>query len=162
MSTVTGTIEAISRKFGKFGILIDGQWYNTKQEWAPSPEPNTGDTVTFDNGGKNFIQKLKITGSGGATGGSGGSGGKTFSNYGIEIGHASNLAMRVMEQRLEQGGASPAVGGEAYYKQFVEETKTIFRLMKAIRTSIESGDGKAAMMEEELEDKPKVSSEDIF
>lgn len=77
MSTVTGTVEAVSKKYGKFSILLDDVWYNTKEEWAPNPAPNKGDTVEFDNGGSKFIQRLKITGEG-----SGGGGGSTYTGGG--------------------------------------------------------------------------------
>jgi hypothetical protein len=60
MSTVTGQIEAISTKYGKFSIMVNDNWYGTKQEWAPNPLPNRGDVVEFDDGGKNFLKKLRI------------------------------------------------------------------------------------------------------
>lgn len=63
MANVTGTVEATNTNFGKFNILVDGKWYNTKEEWA-SVRPNKGDTVSFDDGGKNYLKRLTIVGAG--------------------------------------------------------------------------------------------------
>ena len=64
MSIVNGVVEGTSEKFGKFSVLLNGTWYATKAEWAPSPKPNKGDEVQFDNGGAKFIKGLKILGAG--------------------------------------------------------------------------------------------------
>lgn len=64
MATVSGAVEAVSTKFGKFGVLIGGKWYNTKPEWL-TETPNKGDMVEFDDGGRNYIKKLVIKSSGG-------------------------------------------------------------------------------------------------
>lgn len=63
MAKVSGVVEAISTKFGKFGVLIDGKWYNTKPEWL-DVQPNKGDSVEFDDGGKNYLKGLRIVGGG--------------------------------------------------------------------------------------------------
>ena len=67
MSTVTGTIEAMSGKsaYGTYGILVDGTWYNSKFPISA----NKGDEVEFDNGGKKYVNKLKVVsaGAGGET-----------------------------------------------------------------------------------------------
>lgn len=61
MALVTGQVEQVSTNFGKFGIKINGSWYNTKLEWmSGKPTPVAGDTVTFDDGGKTYIKGLKI------------------------------------------------------------------------------------------------------
>lgn len=160
MATVTGTIEAVSHKFGKFGINVDGQWYNTKQEWAPNPEPSKGDTVSFDDGGKNFIKKLKVVGGAPSGGVKTSSFGKP--NIGIEVGHASNLAMRMMEQYLSHEALDGSwVGSEEYYKMFTENTLTIYRLMQGIRKNVESGEGTKAHMKADLEPSTK-ESDDVF
>ena len=59
MAIVNGTVEAISTKFGKFGICVEGKWYNTNPEWL-SVKPEKGDVVEFDDGGRNYIKKLKV------------------------------------------------------------------------------------------------------
>lgn len=72
MTQTTGTIEAITDKFGKFNVLLDdGKWYSTKMEWAPKFELHKGDVISFDAGptGK-YLQKVKKTGSAPIGGGS--------------------------------------------------------------------------------------------
>lgn len=59
MAIVNGTVAAISTKFGKFGICVDDRWFNTNPEWL-SVKPEKGDVVEFDDGGRNYIKKLKI------------------------------------------------------------------------------------------------------
>lgn len=61
MAQVTGVVEATSNKFSKFSVLVDGTWYATKEEWAPNPRPNKGDTITFDDGGGKFLKRCKVT-----------------------------------------------------------------------------------------------------
>lgn len=161
MALVTGTIEAVSHKFDKFSINVNGEWYSTKQEWAPSPEPNKGDTVSFDNGGKKFIKKLKVVGSGGAPSSSGGTG-YSKPNLGIEVGHASNLAMRVLEMKVADN-VIDANDDETLYKLFTEHTQNIYRLMQGIRKSIETGEATKSHMEGDLAPKDaKDSTDDIF
>lgn len=60
MATVTGVVEAMSNKFDKYSILVDGKWYSSKFEIRCEK----GDTVEFDDGGKNYCQKLKVAGKG--------------------------------------------------------------------------------------------------
>lgn len=60
MSIVTGVVEAKSKtKFG-YGILVTGKWHNSKYEIRCEK----GDTVEFDDGGKNYCNKLKVISSG--------------------------------------------------------------------------------------------------
>ena len=159
MSTVTGTVEAVSTKYDKFSVLVNDTWYATKQEWAPDPLPKKGDKVTFENGGKKFLSKCKILGSGGSTSSGGSSGSKNF-NIGVEVGHASNLAMRVVE-KME---LTP--GSEDFYRAFAKETENIFKLMKALRKNLETQESSGALLqgEKDAKEKPKaeVTSDDIF
>jgi len=80
---VNGTVEAVSTKFGKYGVLVQGNWYSTKPEWI-DPKPQKGDTIEFDSGatGK-YLTKCKIVSSGGGAAPSGlstaGAAGKSFS-----------------------------------------------------------------------------------
>lgn len=61
MSIVRGVIEASNHnaKFGTYGILVDGKWYNSKYEIRAEK----GDEVEFDDGGKNYVRKCKVVGS---------------------------------------------------------------------------------------------------
>ena len=60
---INGTVEAKSfnPKFGSYGMLVDGKWYNSKYEI----KAEKGDEVEFDDGGKNYIKGLKVVSSGG-------------------------------------------------------------------------------------------------
>ena len=61
MSTVVGMVEAKSKtKFG-YGILVNGKWHNSKFEI----KCEKGDQVEFEDGGKNYCNKLKVVSSGG-------------------------------------------------------------------------------------------------
>ena len=65
---VNGTVEAKSfnAKYGSYGMLIEGKWYNSKYEI----KAEKGDEVEFDDGGKNYIKGLKVVSSGGGSTGS--------------------------------------------------------------------------------------------
>ena len=63
MAIVNGTVEAVSTKFGKYGICVNGKWYNQNPEWL-SVKPEKGDVVEFDDGGRNYIKKLRIVSGG--------------------------------------------------------------------------------------------------
>jgi len=66
MSTVRGTVDKVNipDQYGKASILVNGKWYNTRPDWLPTT-PSQGDTVEFDDGGRNYIKKLKVVSSGG-------------------------------------------------------------------------------------------------
>lgn len=59
MAMVTGTVKVCKQsKFG-WGLLLEEdetKWYNSKFEIKAS----TGDNVTFDDGGKNYVNKLRV------------------------------------------------------------------------------------------------------
>lgn len=58
MSIVTGLVQAKSKtKFG-YGILVADKWYNSKYDIRC----DKGDTVEFEDGGRNYCNKLKVTG----------------------------------------------------------------------------------------------------
>ena len=62
---INGTVEAKSfnAKYGSYGMLIAGKWYNSKYEI----KAEKGDEVEFDDGGKNYIKGLKVVSSGGGS-----------------------------------------------------------------------------------------------
>jgi hypothetical protein len=55
-----GVVEAVSTKFGKFSVMVDGNWYGTKEEWAPTPRPQKGDEIEFDPKGGKYLNKCRI------------------------------------------------------------------------------------------------------
>lgn len=66
MAVVTGVVERTNENFGKFNMMVDGKWYNTKPEFL-KVQPTAGQQVEFDDGGKNYIKSLKISGAGSTT-----------------------------------------------------------------------------------------------
>jgi len=144
MNTVSGKVASKSRKGNS--IKVGDDWYSTFAA-KDLDHVNWKDEVEFiyDTKGKykNIKGVVKVLSSGGDSGSSGGSGGKSggssgYSNLGVEIGHASNLAMRMMEQ----GGDALVfhVGSAEYFKQFAKFTADMHKVMTAIRASIEAGD----------------------
>ena len=71
MGTVTGVVEWHGdSKFGGQSVKVDGKYFNSKFDIGCQK----GDTVEFDDGGKNYCQKLRVTDSGAPVATSGGSG----------------------------------------------------------------------------------------
>jgi len=88
MATVSGVVEAVSTKFGKFSILVNGKWYATKEEWA-KVKPNKGESVTFDDGGKNYLKALMVKRDEGSSptataGGGSKGGGRSYGKFPID------------------------------------------------------------------------------
>ena len=139
MSIHKGTVEAISHKYDKFAVLIDEKWYNTKKEYAEEwpVKPTVGDVITFDDGGKKYLGKMKIVSSSGSSGTPKASSGGGYSNIGVEVGHASNLAMRMMEQHT-----SFDVGSVEYYKELVKRTEEVYKIMKSLKSKLGAPDVK--------------------
>lgn len=132
METITGVVESV-RKDRK-GMCVNGQWYSS---WD-ALSVNTGDEVLFNyvekGTFKNIKGKVRVTGSKPVTSSGGGKSGG-YSNLGVEIGHAANLAMEMMKQdKIE-------LDSEEYYGTFATRTVSMFNAMKEIRSIIEKGEG---------------------
>ena len=63
MAIVNGTVEGVSTKFEKYGVLVNGTWYSTKMEWAKC-KPNKGDQVEFDDAGGKFTKNMRVVSEG--------------------------------------------------------------------------------------------------
>lgn len=144
MAIHNGVVQKINENWGKFGIMVDGNWYNTKAEWA-NVRPNVGDQVTFDDGGKNYLKNLKVLKEGAGAPAPAGKapvaaskGG--YNQLGVELGHASNLAMRVTEKALDGGSFTHEPGSPEFYKFWAKQTENIYALMKGMRAKFEDGD----------------------
>lgn len=134
MSKVTGVVEAVSTKWDKYSIQVNGGWYGTKMEWAKE-KPVAGDTVEFDDGGGKFTKYLKITGSGGAVpakAGAAKAGG--YSNVGVQMGHAYNNAMALV---LACKGESDDM--DEVLTAVTERTIEIYQLTERLRKLAETG-----------------------
>jgi hypothetical protein len=169
MAIVTGVVEGVSTKYDKYSVLVGGTWYATKMEWA-TVKPEKGDLVSFDNKGAKFLNNVKITskagyaGANAAAGGSSGSSGsssppKNF-NLGVELGHASNLAMR-MTEFLAEHDINLSTANE-FLDVWERNTALIYARMQRLRKMYEEGavqaEGKAAYVKDEIEkfEKPKA------
>lgn len=145
MDKVTGNVESKSRKGNS--IKVGGDWYSTFKS-QDLDHINWKDDVEFlyEQKGeyKNIKGKVTKTAGGGSVSNTSG-GGKPFSNLGVELGHASNLAMRMMEQEVE--GAE--VGTAAYFKQFVTYTDQMYKVMKSLRAKHEIGEDPKPVIKEE-------------
>lgn len=160
MAIVRGTVEGHHDKWDKWNILVNGSWYNTKLEWA-KVKPVTGDEVEFDDGGRNYTKQLKIVskGPGGpaASSAPAKSGGKTWSNVGVEVGHATNLAMTVTLKRYKDNEGE--IGTETFYKDFVAQTDKIYQITKALRERYEAGPKSSDFTPPKVEDDEVVLKE---
>jgi hypothetical protein len=170
MAIVTGVVEGVSTKYDKYSVLVNGTWYATKMEWA-TVKPEKGDLVSFDNKGAKFLNNVKITSKSGyagatAAGGSSGSSNppKNF-NLGVELGHASNLAMR-MTEFLQEGSGKDGSANE-FLDVWERNTALIYARMQRLRKMYEEGavqaEGKAEYVKDEIENfqKPKVRAKAV-
>lgn len=129
-----GVIEAISHKYDKFAILFEEKWYNTKKEYAAEwpVQPAVGDEISWDDGGKKYLGKMKIVKkntAAPAAGASAPSGGNY--NIGVEIGHASKLAMDIALQQAQVGMYE--VGSTDFYKAWAKETLKVHGFMTKLK-----------------------------
>lgn len=168
MATVTGVVENVSTKWEKYSIQVNGNWYSTKIEWA-RVQPEKGAEVSFDDGGGKFMKNVKVL-----SGGSGGSGSPAgsaakggFNLLGVELGHAANLAMTVTLNRGHEAGTGN--GSPEFYKDFVEQTQTIYKVMKGLRKHYEEGESTSSDLEEQVAKvearsapKKRATEEDLF
>ncbi len=164
MAIVTGVVEGVSTKYDKYSVLVDGTWYATKMEWA-TVKPERGDNVTFDNKGAKFLNNVKITAKAGngqaANSGGSGTPPKNF-NLGVELGHASNLAMR-MTEFLQEGNGKDGSANE-FLDVWERNTALIYARMQRLRKMYEEGAvqdaGKAAYVKDEIAkfEKPKANT----
>lgn len=158
MPNVTGTVQSKSRKGNS--IQVDGEWYSV---FAAADMPaEWKDEVSFnwdyDKSGKyRNIAKgtVKVLNSGG--GGETRTVSKGFSNLGVELGHASNVAKDMAIAKFP----SEEVGSTAFYKFWLDETQKVYDLMKGLRTKYEGGGTKTATPVAETEP-DLVTTDDIF
>lgn len=159
--TKSGVVEAV-RRDGK-GFAIDDVWYSS---WD-ALNINKGDSVVFTyvkKGQYNNIKgKVRTDGTGQPTGSASANLPKKDFNLGVEMGHASNLAMRMMEQYLQCDTDTMEIGSTEYYKKFAGFTDNIYELMKRLKDSKANANEKEAQAAtQKPEAKSEVSDEDVF
>jgi hypothetical protein len=161
MPTIQGKVESKSRKGNS--IKIDGDWYGCFSP-ADLNHVEWKDEVKFSWEPKGEYKNIKgpVVVVGSDSGGGGGSSAAPVrnGNLGVELGHASNLAMRMMEQNASLGCA---VGSTDYYKKFAEYTVDMYRVMQGLRVKVSapdfSSDAKMTVVEPVPVD---ATVEDIF
>lgn len=163
---IKGTVEAVSTKFNKFSVMVNDTWYSTKEEWAPSPRPEKGDLIEFDNKGAKFLNRCKILGkSGGGSPAPSGGGSKSggYSSIGVELGHAANLAQRVVEVMYcedQLDAKDVEVGSAKYWATFADQTLKAYKVMKSLRARVEAGSEDAPTKEEPAAPPPAPEPEE--
>lgn len=167
MENLTGAVEAKSKKGNS--ILVDGEWYGTFSA-SDMSHVDRGDDVQFSwefdrKTGKyrNIKGPIKTT-TGGTKSSSSPPAKKKDFNLGVELGHASNLAMTVMLAANADHVAE--IGGTDFYREWAEHTRKIKGVMDGLRAEYESGPPMVASTEpaKALDPKPKVevAEEDLF
>ena len=144
MNKVTGKVESMSKKGNS--IKVGGEWYSVAPQAASTALKGVQwkDEVEFlyeQKGQYKNIKGVVTVTSGAGHGVSGGSGGRAsggYSNLGVEVGHAANLAIQMMEQRLILTNDSVVVGSKDYYKDFAQYTLEMYKVMKGIRAKLEA------------------------
>ena len=175
-----GIIEAISHKYDKFAILHEEKWYNTKKEYAAEwpVQPVVGDEISWDDGGKKYLGKMKIVKQNSAGRASGMSnppaGGGGYSSIGVEIGHASKLAMDMALNRANSGDYT--VGDPDFYKSWAKETLKVHGFMTKLKAKASEANAPApapvtepepteeapVIMTKASPEAPVVEDDDIF
>lgn len=135
MAIVNGVVEVAlnPNKYGKFAMVVNEAWYSTNPEWLEN-KPNKGDTVSFDDKGKKYIHNLTITGKGVPTATHSSSGKSGYSTLGVELGHASKLAM---DMTLASGRVS---GDDEFYRFWIEHTQKVHTVMTNLKRKYEGSD----------------------
>jgi hypothetical protein len=137
MEKVSGVVESKSKKGNS--IKVNGEWYSV---FSPADMPaEWKDDVDFlweaDKTGKyRNIKKgtIRVGGSGSVGGGGAPSAaGKPYSNLGVELGHASNVAkdMAIAKFPVEE------IGGTEFYRWWIDETQNVYKMMKGLRAKFE-------------------------
>ena len=139
MPTIQGKVESKSRKGNS--IKIDGDWYGCFSP-ADLNHVEWKDEVKFSWEAKGEYKNIKgpvvVTGADSGAGGSAPSASPVRNgNLGVELGHASNLAMRMMEQNASLGCT---IGSTEYYQKFAEYTVDMYKVMQGLRTKVSAPD----------------------
>lgn len=148
MSTITGIVEAIKNTPMQGAILVGGDWYSSYRGTATA-SVTKGDMVEFswqpDKTGKwKNIKTLKII-----TKGAGGPSVPVVGvpyiprhNLGVELGHASNLAMKVVLAACADEALTEPLhpGSDAFYKEFARQTDKVYKIMRKLREGYEKSE----------------------
>lgn len=158
---IDGMVESKSRKGNS--IKVNGEWYSTFNA-SDLDHVNWKDQVSFDfvskGKYKNISGKVEVTAKAPAASSSGGGGKGGDYTLGVELGHASKLAMDVMLAET-----AIKAGSEEFYKGFVRHTEIIYGLMKGIKDKHSGVDVRVSPKPAEATSTPEaedISDDDIF
>ena len=160
---VQGVVEA-KRKDGA-GILVDGDWYSSYKGKGLG-SVGVGDTVVFeyefskDGKYKNIDgNSVKVAGKGQPKAGYAAPA-KAYSSVGVELGHASKLAMDMALGFFEQ----TKIGTDEFYVFWREQTVKIYKAMGKLRDQAENAkaEKKPAPVEEAAQDDDEEDVGSIF
>jgi hypothetical protein len=142
MNIVKGTVEKIARNGG---IMVNGDWYSSfKGKDTTVKGIAIGNAVTFewtpDTKGLGYKNIKSLTITGGAPADALGSMTAATAavpmrnnNLGVELGHASKLAMDMSIAYFSTLPGSAEIGSEDFYKFWIQNTDKVFKAMSALR-----------------------------
>ena len=166
MEKVSGKVESMSRKGNS--IKVGGEWYSVAPQAVATAMKGVAwkDEVEFMYEQKGQYKNIKgvvtVLGGGGSSVAPAASrSGGGYSNIGVEVGHAANLAMEMMGQKVLD---AESVGTKEYYQAFAQYTLEMYKVMKGIRSKIETAPtlAKAPPPPVEVKDDLGELDEDIF
>lgn len=133
MAALTGTVASKARNGSS--IKIGDDWYGAfKGKGLETVEQ--GHTVQiewdFDKTGKyrNIKSVMVVGGTARPAQAAGGSSGGGYSNLGVELGHASKLAMDMVLNMSDPRN----VGDDDFYSEWIKHTRKVYKSMHALRT----------------------------
>jgi len=140
MEQVTGVVES-KRRDGN-AIRVNGEWYGT-YKGKGLESVNWQDQVSFlfekDKSGRynNIKGTVKVLAKGAAPARSqtitpSSNGRPVYSNLGVELGHASKLALDIAIHMMPQ-----EVGSSEFYRCWIEQTEKVYRGMQGLRSAYE-------------------------
>lgn len=135
METVSGKVESKSRKGNS--IKVNGEWYGTfsADELA---HVNWKDEVVFNYVTKgdyrNIKGKVRVSSSGGPASSASSSRGNSM--LGVELGHASKLAMDATIARYSNHTSN--ICTPEFFKEWLKNTETVHGVMKGLRAKHEN------------------------
>lgn len=135
MNIVTGTVEKVARNGG---IMVNGEWYSSfkgKDTTAKGVGPGTAVSFqwTPDTKGLGYknIKMLSVTGEATVAPSATVSVRSSNTNLGVELGHASKLAMDMTIARYSSHQGD--IGNEAFFKEWISATDKVYKAMGALR-----------------------------
>ena len=149
MGIVSGTVEVVSHKWDKVSVLVNEQWYSTKEEFYKEqngPPLNKGDVITFQSGstGK-FLQNVKITGGGGGDEAAPDSGTSkpaqrkyVDNTIGMAVGAAMNQSVSIFSAGI-QGDGPRALSDDAL-STIESNAQQLFLVAEGLKENATAGD----------------------